>query len=109
MENVKQKFGFGMMRLPLIGSEVDFEETKRMFDYFLKEGFNYFDTAHGYISGQSEVAVKKCLTCRYPRESYVLTNKLTGNFFHTKDDILPLFENQLKICGVDYFDFYLVH
>ncbi len=109
MENIKKNFGFGCMRLPMNGSEVDMAETKRMVDAFLNAGFNYFDTAHGYIQGKSETALKECLTSRYPRDRYILTDKLTANFFKTEADIRPFFESQLKACGVDYFDFYLMH
>lgn len=108
-ENVKKNFGFGCMRLPMVGDEVDLEETKKMVDTFLENGFNYFDTAHGYIDGKSEIALKQCLTSRYPRESYILTNKLSGPFFKTNEEIRPLFESQLEICGVEYFDYYLMH
>ncbi len=107
--DIKKNFGFGCMRLPMLGDKVDIPQTKEMVDAFLARGFNYFDTAHGYISGQSETALRECLTSRYPRESYILTNKLSGNFFHTTGEIRPLFEAQLKACGVEYFDFYLMH
>ena len=76
-EKVKKNFGFGCMRLPMVNGEVDTEEFKRMVDHFLEKGFNYFDTAHGYLDGKSETALKACLTSRYPRESYVLTDKLS--------------------------------
>ena len=109
MDNIKKNFGFGCMRLPMKGESVNLEETGRMVDAFLEAGFNYFDTAHGYLQGESEKVLKACLTSRYPRESYVLTDKLTGSFFKTEADIRPLFESQLKACGVTYFDFYLMH
>lgn len=109
MEKVKKNFGFGMMRLPMNGEDVNIEETKKMVDDFLDAGFNYFDTAHGYISGKSETAIKECLVDRYPRDSYVLTNKLSDSFFKTEEDIRPFFESQLAVCGVEYFDFYLMH
>lgn len=109
MENIKKNFGFGCMRLPLKDGEVDLAETSRMVDYFLEQGFNYFDTAHGYLQGRSETALKACLTSRHPRDSYILTNKLTGSFFKTEADIRPFFQSQLEACGVDYFDFYLMH
>ena len=109
MEKIKKNFGFGCMRLPMKGDAVDTEEFSRMVDYFLESGFNYFDTAHGYLGGKSETALRECLTCRYPRESYILTNKLTGAFFEKQADILPFFQSQLEACGVDYFDFYLMH
>ena len=109
MENIKKNFGFGCMRLPMKDGEIDLAETSRMVDYFLEQGFNYFDTAHGYLQGRSETALKACLTSRHPRDSYILTNKLTGSFFKTEADIRPFFQSQLKACGVDYFDFYLMH
>ena len=108
-EFIQKKFGFGMMRLPMNGDEVNYEETCRMVDYFIDHGFNYFDTAHGYIHGKSEIAVRECLTKRYPRESYILTDKLTGSYFKKEEEIRPLFQKQLEACGVDYFDFYLMH
>lgn len=109
MENIKKNFGFGCMRLPMKDGEVDTAETCRMVDEFLTAGFNYFDTAHGYIQGKSEKALKECLTGRYPRDKYILTNKLTMSFFQKESDIRPLFESQLEACGVEYFDFYLMH
>lgn len=109
MDRIKKNFGFGMMRLPMVEKEVNWDETSGMVDAFLDAGFNYFDTAHGYLDGKSEEAVRRCLTSRYPRSSYILTDKLTAAFFKTEEDIRPLFEKQLETCGVDYFDFYLMH
>ena len=108
-ENVKKKLGFGCMRLPMKDGAVDYAEFSKMVDAFLESGFNYFDTAHGYVGGKSEVALRECLTSRYPRDSYILTDKLTNFFFKKQEDIRPLFESQLEACGVDYFDFYLMH
>ena len=109
MDRIQKNFGFGFMRLPMNGADVDIPETTRMVDAFLDAGFNYFDTAHGYLQGRSETALKTCLTSRYPRDRYVLTDKLTADFFKTEADIRPFFEGQLAACGVDYFDFYLMH
>ena len=106
---VKKNFGFGCMRFPMVNDQVDIELTKQMVDYFLAAGFNYFDTAHGYLGGKSETALRECLTSRYPRESYILTNKLSSHFISKAEDIRPLFQQQLEACGVDYFDFYLMH
>ena len=106
---IKKNFGFGCMRLPMAGGEVDLEETCRMVDAFLEAGFNYFDTAHGYLGGKSETALRHCLTSRYPRDRYILTNKLSSHFISKAEDIRPLFQQQLEACGVDYFDFYLMH
>ncbi|WP_346685104.1 aldo/keto reductase [Anaerostipes butyraticus] len=108
-ENVNKKFGFGCMGLPMKGDKVDTEEFSKMVDTFIENGFNYFDTAHGYLGGLSETAIKECLTSRYPRDQYILTDKLTNFFFKKEEDIRPFFESQLEACGVDYFDYYLMH
>lgn len=108
-DNIKRNFGFGFMRLPMNGEEVDYEETTKMVDTFMANGFNYFDTAHGYIGGKSEIALRECLVKRYPREDYIITNKLSPSHFEKEEDIRPLFESQLAACGVEYFDFYLMH
>lgn len=106
---IKKNFGFGCMRLPMVDGEVDMEQFKQMVDLFLEEDFNYFDTAHGYLDGKSELALREGLTSRYPRDRYLLVNKLTSMYFHKEEEIRPFFENQLKWCGVDYFDVYLMH
>ncbi len=110
-----KKLGFGVMRLPMLSGTVgdsgtvDIEQTKKMFDEFIFHGFNYFDTAHGYIGGESEKTIKECLAGRYKRDNYFLTDKLSGEFFTCRKDIIPLFESQLAACGVSYFDLYLMH
>lgn len=109
MDKVQKKLAFGCMRLPMVNGKVDEPQFCKMVDRFIEEGFNYFDTAHGYIGGQSETAIRACLTSRYPRSAYLLTDKLTDSYFNKQEDIRPFFENQLKWCGVDYFDFYLMH
>lgn len=108
-EKIQKNFGFGAMRLPMVNGRVDLEQTTQMVDHFMASGFNYFDTAHMYLEGQSEPALKHCLTSRYPRESFVLTNKLSGSCFEFEEQIRPLFQSQLEACGVEYFDFYLMH
>lgn len=109
-ENIDRKLGFGCMRLPLLeNGEVDTALFAKMVDKFIAEGFNYFDTAHGYVRGKSETALRECLTSRYPREKYILTDKLSTHHFNSQEEIRPLFESELAACGVDYFDFYLMH
>ena len=108
-EKIKGNLGFGCMRLQMIDNEVDKNEFNRMIDVFLENGFNYFDTAHGYINGKSETGIRDCLAARYNREDFFLANKLSYWCFEKEEDIVPLFENQLAQCGVDYFDFYLFH
>ena len=108
-ELIKKNFGFGCMRLPMKGEEVDYEEFNKMIDMFIENGFNYFDTAHPYLRGKSEPAIRDCLASRYDRSKFLLTNKLSGQYFNCEEDIRPLFHEQLKLCGVEYFDFYLMH
>ena len=84
---VKKKLGFGAMRLPMIGEKVDLAAFSKMVDLFLSEGFNYFDTAHPYLNGESELALREALTSRYPREAYLLANKLTAPYFDQESDI----------------------
>ena len=106
---IKKNFGFGCMRMKNENGVVDHEEFCRMIDTFLANGFNYFDTARIYFDGNSEIALRECLTSRYPRDAFVLTNKLSPNSFKCREDIRPFFETQLELCGVEYFDFYLMH
>ena len=79
------------MRLPMssgtVGMDgtVDIEQVKKMVDLFLAKGFKYFDTAHGYINGKSETALKEALTSRYPRDKFILTDKISGYLFKDED------------------------
>ena len=102
-------FGFGCMRLPMKDGKVNYDEFCRMADAFIASGLNYFDTAHGYIGGQSEAAIRDCVAKRHNRSEFLLTDKLTEPYFRREEDIRPFFESQLKACGVEYFDFYLMH
>ncbi len=110
-----KKLGFGCMRLPMVEGtvgqegEVDLEKTCAMVDRFMAEGFRYFDTAHGYIGEKSEPALRKALVDRYPRESYILTDKLSGSYIKKREDVRPYLEMQLEITGAKYFDYYLCH
>lgn len=106
---IKKKLGFGCMRFPIKDGAIDKDELCKMIDIFLENGFNYFDTARPYLRGESETMVRECLVKRYPRESFILANKLSSPCFETEEEIRPLFESQLEACGVDYFDFYLMH
>jgi len=106
---IKKNFGFGAMRFPKIGDEVDMHQTTAMIDAFMAAGFNYFDTARPYIRGKSEKILRECVTGRYPRDQFVLANKLSASCVKKEEDILPFFQSQLEACGVEYFDFYLLH
>ena len=103
------KLGFGTMRLPVKeDNTIDQNQVEEMIDIAIKSGINYFDTAFPYHSGLSEISVGKALS-KYPRDSYYLANKYPGH--QIADEYKPeeIFEKQLKKCGVDYFDFYLLH
>ena len=108
-EEIKGHLGFGMMRLPVKDGSIDNDRVSAMADRFIERGFNYFDTAHGYHDGKSEIAVRECLTSRHDRSEYLLTDKLTDEYFKSEEDIRPFFSSQLEACGVEYFDFYLMH
>jgi len=106
---INGNFGFGCMRLPMKGEDVDAEQLKNMVDMFISAGFNYFDTAHGYHNGKSETAIRDALVKRHDRSKFLLANKLTEPYFSRREDIRPFFNKQLDLCGVDSFDFYLMH
>ena len=106
---MKKNFGFGCMRLPKQGEEIDTGLFSTMVDKFITAGFNYFDTARPYHGGFSEKVLKTCLTDRYDRSQFLLADKLSSIYFEKEEDIRPLIEDQLKTCGVEYFDFYLMH
>jgi len=101
--------GFGTMRLPTLeGGTVDVSATREMVRYAMNSGVNYFDTAYPYHSGESEYVIGKILA-EYPRESFYLADKFPGHQTADSYDPSVIFEEQLKKCGVDYFDFYLLH
>lgn len=103
--------GLGAMRFPVIDSNdhnIDEEATKDMIDYAMKKGINYYDTAWGYHGGQSEIVIGKILK-NYPRNSFYLATKFPGYDLSNMPKVEEIFEEQLKKCQVDYFDFYLFH
>ena len=106
-EEIK-KLGFGLMRLPQKDGVIDVEQTKKMVDMFLKEGFTYFDTAWAYNG--SEDAIRQALVERYPRESFQLATKNAAWInCKTREDAINQFNTSLERTGAGYFDFYLLH
>jgi predicted aldo/keto reductase-like oxidoreductase len=104
------KLGFGLMRLPLLGEQIDIEQTKTMTDRFLAAGFTYFDTAYGYNDGKSEEAAKIALIDRHPREKFQFATKLPAWVgAKNADEAKQMFFTSLKRTGAGYFDFYLLH
>lgn len=107
-----KKLGFGCMRLPLTGEDaeqIDEAAFCRMADRFLEQGFTYFDTAYPYHNQKSEEAVRRCVVERYPREKFLLADKMPVWMIGKPEDLETTFQTQLARCGVDYFDFYLLH
>ncbi len=102
--------GFGLMRLPLMeNGEIDQKHLEKMVEYALSNGVNYFDTAYPYHGGNSEIAIGKALA-KYPRGSFYLASKYPGHqIVSTGYYPAEIFEKQLEKCGVEYFDFYLLH
>lgn len=109
----KYQFGFGCMRLPLLDAadqlSVDYPLTEKLIDTYLEQGFTYFDTAYTYHGYHGEEMVKKVLVDRHPRESFELATKLPLRDFRDEEDLENIFNEQLEHCGVDYFDYYLLH
>jgi len=109
----KKKLGFGFMRLPLKNQEnpesIDFETLNKMVDTFLERGFTYFDTAYMYHAFKSEIALRESLVKRHNRDSFTVASKLPTMFLKKEGDQERIFDEQLEKCGVDYFDYYLLH
>ena len=103
------KLGFGLMRLPEKDGAIDTEHLCRMVDAYMQAGMNYFDTAYVYHGGNSEKAIKEALVQRYPRDRFMLATKLPAWCMKEEADRDQIFNEQLERCGVDYFDFYLLH
>ncbi len=105
-----KNLGFGLMRLPMQGEEVDIAELTRMVDLFLQRGFTYFDTAWGYTGGKSEKAVKTVLVDRYPRERFQLATKLPAwAGAKNAEEARAMLATSLERTGAGYFDYYLLH
>ena len=119
------QLGMGAMRLPGTGhgDSIDEEKAKRIIEYAYEHGVNYFDTAFRYHGGESEPFVGKVLK-QYPRDTWYIATKMPGHMMEYRNgklgfvgymagstfaSIAEIFEDQLERCGVDYFDFYLIH
>ena len=103
------KLGFGFLRLPHKDEQIDYEVLNRMVDDFIAAGGRCFDTAYTYLDGESEIAIGKALSSRYPREAFELTTKLPGYMTESYEDCFRYFEESAERCGVDYFDTYMLH
>lgn len=101
------------MRLPIKDENdvttIDMEHLNKMVDTFLERGFTYFDTAYVYHMGKSEIALRESLVKRHKRESFTVATKLPLMALKKKEEQETIFNEQLEKCGVDYFDYYLLH
>lgn len=108
-----KKLGFGFMRLPLLDTEdqtsFDYETLNSLVDTYLEQGFTYFDTALTYHNGLSEEALRKAVVERHPRDSFTIATKLPPRVLTSEKEQQEIFDGQLRRCGVEYFDYYLVH
>jgi uncharacterized protein len=107
------KLGFGCMRLPLLNKDdqtsVDLEKLNTLVDAFIEKGFTYFDTALTYHGFKSEDFVREALVKRHRRDEYTLATKLPPRILKTEEEQERIFNEQLERCGVEYFDYYLIH
>ena len=107
------KLGMGMMRLPLLDENdqksVDMDQVNEMVDAYMASGFNHFDTAFVYHEGMSEITFKKAVVERYPRDSFKIATKMPLFIITEESQLEPIFSQQLENCGVDYFDYYMLH
>lgn len=111
-EKLTKKLGFGCMRLPVVDGDVaqiDDAAFCKMIDSYMEQGFMYFDTAYPYHNQKSEEAVKRCLVQRYDRDKFYLADKMPMWLVKENADYQKHFDVQLERCGVEYFDFYLLH
>jgi predicted aldo/keto reductase-like oxidoreductase len=108
-----KKLGFGLMRLPVTEEgnpqSINQELVNKMVDYFLEQGFTYFDTGYPYHQGMSEIAAKNALVERHPREAFILADKMPVWMVQSSADYQKYFDEQLSRCGVNFFDNYLLH
>ncbi len=109
----EKKLGFGTMRLPLTdpddSTKIDLEQFKKMADIFMERGFTYFDTAYPYHKEKSEEALREAVVKRFPRDSFTVADKMPVYKVKKSEDYETIFNEQLERCGVDYFDYYLLH
>lgn len=111
--NNSNKLGFGFMRLPLKNqhdqTSIDYDVLNKMVDKFIERGFTYFDTAWMYMGHESEVAIRKAVVERYPRDKFTVASKIPIGYIRDQKELEVIFNKQLEKTGVSYFDYYLVH
>lgn len=101
--------GFGLMRLPMVGGQVDLDLFKQMVDVYMDRGFSYFDTSPVYLKGESEAAARKAIVERFPRDKITLCSKLPCWMIKKPEGMQKMFEGSLREFGTDYLDAYMLH
>ena len=96
------------------GEQTDEPEAKRIVDYALEQGVNFFDTADGYTGGVSEQILGRALEGR--RDRAVIATKVTNPTGPLPNDsgqgrkhILLNLERSLRALRTDYIDLYYLH
>lgn len=113
MSDYKTKFGFGCMRLPVTDENDPTSINQKLFnemvDVYMEKGFNYFDTSYAYHNGMSEVAIRKAVVERYPRESFKICDKMPTWALTSAEDNDKFVNEMLERLGIDYFDVFFIH
>ena len=109
----KSKFGFGCMRLPLTDkndpTSINQDLFNEMVDIYMEKGYDYFDTSYAYHNGMSEVAIRKAVVERYPRESFRICDKMPTWALTCEEDNEKFVNEMLERLGIDYFDVFFIH
>ena len=99
--------GFGCMRFPMEGGHVKEEYTIKMLCRAYESGVNYFDTAEGYCSSESQIVLGKAVKKMDRNKIYVSTKNGYKN--NSASEWRRRLETSLSRLDVDYIDVYHSH
>lgn len=111
MNNLKMEgpyLGYGLMRMPVKGNNLDEMACEALIDEYMKGNFCYFDTHPNYLHGQSHNIIKRYIVEKYERNRYLIADKMPY-YVNCPKDYEKIFDHSLFECGLDYFDYYLLH
>ena len=103
--------GFGAMRLPAHeDGTCDYDASVPLLRRGIDLGINYIDTARGYISGTSEVAVGKAIR-GYDRQRLFVVTKIPSNDIQNSvgREWRRQLDEQLRRFDTEYLDMILFH
>jgi len=107
---MKKELALGMMRLPVnADKKINANQTIKLVDHFLEQGFRKFDTAELYHDTQSEHAIREFIVKRYDRNAFEVADKLSSWRIPKDSSAEQFFQKQLQVTGLEYFDRYLFH